>query len=194
MLESLFEQYQIGALPYGALFIIMYIFASPLCNKSKRLTVLNRPSDGIFRRVEVLIIKFFSGKELYVCLLASVASQVTGFTPLARFIMSDSAGNLFLVYSGIYFTAIRFLTDYKIMKWCFIMAVFELIVYKAYRDEIGIVFIEAFLYENYELLVTLLHMAIINSAINWRKVIGSVRDYCLPLLRTIRNVSLSLPY
>ena len=107
----------------------------------------------------------------------------------------DYASMSFIVLSFIYFTGVtKMAYNYKIMKWCFIMAVFELIVYKAYRDEIGIVFIEAFLYENYELLVTLLHMAIINSAINWRKVIGSVRDYCLPLLRTIRNVSLSLPY
>ena len=161
-----------------------------LCNDQLRSLHL----DMFLVAIYLVAIFMCKRNDLYICTMTSAITQAYCLSPLYRLTLNYNPSVVFLVYSGIYFTAIRFLTDYKIMKWCFIMAVFEIIVYKAYRDEIGIVFIEAFLYENYELLVTLLHMAIINSAINWRKAIGSVRDYCLPLLRTIRNVSLSLPY
>ena len=133
-------------------------------------------------------------KDLPLITLASIASQAYCLSPLYGFTLDTHPSAVFLVYSAIYFTVIRYLSTYKVMLACFIMAVFELIVYKAYKDEIGIVFVESFLYENYELLVTLCHLAIINSALNWRKIINSVRDYCLPLFRFVGRYSCALPY
>jgi len=132
-------------------------------------------------------------KSIAICALAFIASEVYCLSPAYSATLKYDPSAVFLIYSFIYFTVIRYLSTYKVMLACFIMAVFELIVYKAYRDEIGIVFIEGFLYDNYELLVTLCHLVIINSVIDWRKAVVSVRDHCLPLLRAIRNVGLSLP-
>ena len=161
-----------------------------LCNDQLRGLHL----DMFLIAIYLVAIFICKAKDLYVCTLASIVSQAFSLSPLYRATLEYEPSAVFLIYSFIYFTVIRYLSTYKVMLACFIMAVFELIVYKAYRDEIGVVFVEGFLYDNYELLVTLCHLVIINSVIDWRKVVISVRDYCLPLLRTIRNVSLSLPY
>ena len=161
-----------------------------LCNDQLRGLHL----DMLLIAIYLVAIFMRKSKELYICALASIASQAFSLSPLYRFTLEYEPSAVFLVYSAIYFTVIRYLSTYKVMLACFIMAAFELIVYKAYRDEIGIVWIESFLYENYELLVTLCHLAIINSVLNWRKIINSVRDYCLPLFRFVGRYSCALPY
>lgn len=133
-------------------------------------------------------------KDLITTLLFCIIAQAYCLSPLYNLTLETYPALVFIIYSAIYFTAIRYLSTYKVMVSCFIMALFEIVAYGAYKDAIGLIAVESFVYDNYELLVTFLHLVIINSTINWREVVNRIGHYGLPVLRYIGRYSCSLPY
>lgn len=133
-------------------------------------------------------------KDLITTMLFCIIAQAYCLSPLYNLTLQSYPAMVFIIYSAIYFTAIRYLSTYKVMVTCFIMALFEIIAYGAYKDAIGLIWLESFVYDNYELLVTFVHLVIINSTIDWREVIDRLSHYCLPVLRYIGRYSCSLPY
>ena len=127
-------------------------------------------------------------------MLTCIAAQAYCLSPLYNITLDHYPALVFIIYSAIYFTAIRYVTTYKVMTACFIMALFEIVAYGAYRDALGYIWLESFVYGNYELLVTFMHLVVINSTINWRSALVSVRDYCLRVLRPIWRYCYALPY
>lgn len=133
-------------------------------------------------------------KELFVVMGASVASQCFGISPLFNLTLEINPSLVFLIYASIYFTAIRFLTSYKVIAACFIMALFEGLMYKAYLNELGHKGIEEGLYSYYEYFVTLLHLNILISMVRWDYVRRFYRSFRDNLLRPFLYERLLLPY
>lgn len=133
-------------------------------------------------------------KDLPKVMLTCIAAQTYCLSPLYNITLDNYPALVFIIYSAIYFTAIRYVSTYKVMITCFIMALFEIVAYGAYRDALGYIWLESFVYGNYELLVTFLHLVIINSTVNWRDTVASVRDYYIRVLRPIWRYCYALPY
>lgn len=133
-------------------------------------------------------------KEIAVCLLASLASNIYCLSPFYTYTVETSPQLAFLVYASIYFTAMNFLSSYKVLSACFIMAVFEIIMYKAYLNELGHKGIENGLYDNYEYIVTLLHLNILLSMVRWDIVRSTYRSIRDNLLRPFLHERCLLPY
>lgn len=136
---------------------------------------------------------YIRSHEVYKCMMAMIACQVYCLSPLYNLTLEVNPSLVFLIYASIYFTAVRFLTSRKVMIACFIMALFEGLMYKAYLNELGNHGIENWLYDNYESLVTLVHLIVIGSNIHWARVISGCRDYINSLLRFVRCYSYALP-
>lgn len=132
--------------------------------------------------------------DLYKCLLACILCQVYGLSPLYNYTLEVNPSLVFLIYASIYFTAIRFITTYKVIAACFIMALFEGLMYKAYLNELGNKGIEDGLYDNYEYIVTLLHIVILFSMVRWDVVRSSYRRFRDNILLPILHQRLLLPY
>lgn len=133
-------------------------------------------------------------KEITVCLLASLASNIYCISPLYKATIEINPSLVFLIYASIYFTSIRFLTSYKVIAACFIMALFEGLMYKAYLNELGHKGIEEGLYSYYEYFVTLLHLNILISMVRWDYVRRFYRSFRDNLLRPFLYERLLLPY
>jgi hypothetical protein len=105
---------------------------------------------------------------------ASLACQIYGLSPLYNLTLSYDPPLVFLVYASIYITVIRYLSNYKTMIACFIMASFECVMYKAYLNELGSRSLASWMYVNYESIVAFLHLVIIFSVVKW----SIFRSYC----------------
>lgn len=132
--------------------------------------------------------------DVTVCSLAFIASNIYCISPLYKYMVESNPSINFLIYASIYFTAIRFLSSYKVIAACFIMALFEGIMYKAYLNELGHKGIENGLYDNYEGIVTLLHVAIIFQMVQWAKLRYGIRFLRDSVLRPFLHARLLLPY
>lgn len=136
----------------------------------------------------------FKGRELSIASLAFLASNIYCISPLYKATIEINPSLVFLIYASIYFTAIRFLTTYKVIAACFIMALFEGLMYKAYLNELGHKGIEEGLYSYYEYFVTLLHLNILISMVRWDYVRRFYRSFRDNLLRPFLYERLLLPY
>lgn len=137
---------------------------------------------------------FIRNKEVSFCMISCLASQIYCLSPAYNATLIYQPSLVFLVYASIYFTVIKYLHTYKVMVTCFIMAFFELIMYKAFLNEIGHREVEEFLYINYESIVTLLHVVIILSLVSWGRVRSAYRIISNSLLRPFLHSRLLLPY
>jgi len=160
------NQEQLGVIPFNSALIVAYLIFAPV----------------------------FRCRDIYVCMLASIASQAYGISPLYNYTLEVNPSLVFLIYASIYFTAIRFITTYKVIAACFIMALFEGLMYKAYLNELGNKGIEDGLYDNYEYIVTLLHLTILFSMVRWDVIRSSYRRFRDNLLLPFLHQRLLLPY
>lgn len=134
------------------------------------LAYANNVSLDIALAAVYALAAFLCHKDVYKCLLASVASQIYCLSPLYAYTIELSPSLVFIVYASIYFTVIRFLNNYKTIVACFIMALFEIVMHKAYLNELSHKGLENWLYDNYENLVALLHVYIVFSLVQWGKL------------------------
>ncbi len=132
--------------------------------------------------------------EVYKCMMAMIACQVYSLSPLYNLTLEINPSLVFLIYASIYFTAIRWLTSYKVMIACFIMALFEGVMYKAYLNELGHHGLENWLYINYESIVTLLHVGIIFQMVQWSRLRSGFRFLRDSICRPFMYNRLLLPY
>lgn len=144
--------------------------------------------------IYLVAIPVLKSREIYVCLLACIACQIYGLSPVYNLTLETNPSLVFLIYASIYFTSIRFLTTYKVIAACFIMALFEGLMYKAYLNELGHKGIEEGLYSYYEYFVTLLHLNILISMVRWDYVRRFYRSFRDNLLRPFLYERLLLPY
>ena len=133
-------------------------------------------------------------KDSSLAAMAFIASNLYCISPLYKYTIDINPSLVFLIYASIYFTAIRFITTYKVIAACFIMALFEGLMYKAYLNELGNKGIEDGLYDNYEYIVTLLHLTILFSMVRWDVIRSSYRILRDNLLFPFLHQRLLLPY
>ena len=159
-----------------------------------RFTESQNVSLDLFLVAIYLVATPFSSKEIHRLTLTCIAAQAYCLSPIYNYTLDYNAPLVFLIYASIYFTAIRYLHSYKVIAACFIMALFEGLMYKAYLNELGHNGTEEWLYNNYESLVTLLHLVIVSAVVHW----GRVRSFCRyignNLLRPFMYNSLLLPF
>jgi len=148
----------------------------------------------IFMAAYLAAFLFSSGKDIVYAFGASIACQCYGLSPLYNYTLEVNPSLVFLIYASIYFTAIRFLSTYKVIAACFIMALFEGLMYKAYLNELGNKGIEDGLYYNYEYIVTLLHLAILFSLVRWNVVRSANRFFRDNILLPFLHQRLLLPF
>jgi len=142
-----------------------------------------------------LVAFLFSKSKDMVCVLgANVAAQCYVISPLYNYTLEVNPSLVFLIYASIYFTAIRFITTYKVIAACFIMALFEGLMYKAYLNELGNKGIEDGMYDNYEYIVTLLHLAILLSLVRWDVVRSANRFFRDNILLPFLHQRILLPF
>ena len=153
----------------------------------------NIPFDLLLVAMYLIAILVCKSKEMYICTLACIASQAYCLSPLYNLTIGNNPSLVFLIYASIYFTVIRLLGTYKVIAMCFIMALFEGIMYKAYLNELGHHGIENWLYNNYESIVALLHAGIIFQVVEWSRLINNCKRYTDKLLRFIGCYSYALP-
>lgn len=137
------------------------------------LAYANNVSLDIALAAVYALAAFLCHKDVYKCLLASVVSQIYCLSPLYAYTIELNPSLVFIVYASIYLTVIRFLSNYKTILACFIMALFEIVMHKAYLNELSHKGLEEWLYSNYEYIVTLLHVHIVFSLVQW----GQLRFY-----------------
>ncbi len=148
----------------------------------------------IFMAAYLVAFLFSKSKDMVCVFGANVAAQCYVISPLYSYTLEVNPSLVFLIYASIYFTAIRFITTYKVIAACFIMALFEGLMYKAYLNELGNKGIEDGLYDNYEYIVTLLHIVILFSMVRWDVVRSSYRRFRDNILFPILHQRLLLPY
>ena len=148
----------------------------------------------IFMAAYLVAFLFSTSKDMVYAFGASVACQCYGLSPLYNYTIELNPALVFLVYASIYFTAIRFLSTYKVIAACFIMALFEGLMYKAYLNEIGNRWIEDGLYNNYEYIATLLHLAILFSMVRWDVIRSAYRVFRDNILLPFLHQRLILPF
>jgi len=139
-----------------------------------------------------LIAAYFCVQDVWKCLLASLACQLYYLSPLYTYTVDHAPAFAFIVYASIYFTVIKSLNTYKVMVACFTMGIFEILMAGAYNDWFSPQGLNDWLYQNYEVIVSLLHAYIVYTLVQWRLVrrfLGFFRDgvvrslsgNCLPL-------------
>jgi len=135
---------------------------------------------------------YFCHKDVYHCMLACLSCQIYSLTPLYGYTVDHAPAFAFIVYAAIYFTLIKSLKTYKVMVSCFTMGIFEILMAGAYNDWFSPQGLNDWLYQNYEVIVSLLHAYIVFTLVQWRLVrrfLGLFRDgvvrslsgNCLPL-------------
>ena len=137
---------------------------------------------------------YIKSHEVYKCMMAMIACQVYSLSPLYNITLETNPSIVFLIYASIYFTVIRFLISYRVIAGCFIMALFEGLMYKAYLNELGNHGLENWLYSNYESIVTLLHVGIIFQMVQWSRLRSSIRFLRDSLFSPFMHNRLLLPY
>jgi hypothetical protein len=147
----------------------------------------------VFVAMYLAAIVVCKSREMYICTLTCIATQAYGLSPLYNLTIDSNPSLVFLAYASIYFTAIRLLGTYRVIAMCFIMALFEGVMYKAYLNELGNHGIENWLYDNYESIVALLHAGIIIQMVEWARLLNGCKRYADNLLRLIRCYSYALP-
>lgn len=158
-----FSGEQIAAIPLGALFVAMYVFAN-----------LASP-----------------GKNLLIATYAAMASIVFSFSPAYNYLISTSENSIiFFVYFSIYAIAavlmalstparkkLAFAHCIPAMA-CFIMALFEFISYETFYNGLKYKGFENILYDYYEVIVTLLHVVVIAAVVRWSELRSFAGRFC----------------
>lgn len=170
----------------SAFFMVIYMVAIYIKKPNKPCVARARISERLTR--------YLKTNEVVTVSLVCFAIQIYCMSPLYNITIAHSGKIVFLVYASIYFTAMNFLSSYKVLSACFIMAVFEVIMYKAYLNELGNKGIENGLYDNYEYIVTLLHLNILLSMVRWDIVRSTYRSIRDNLLRPFLYERCLLPY
>lgn len=150
--------------------------------------------DGFLVFIYLVVALLISSTDTAKCLLASVSCQIYGLSPLYNHIDNNYPDATFLIYSFVYFLAIYSLKSYKVMIACFIMAIFQIIMHKAMLNEIGSYTASLWLYNNYEILVTLLHGYIVFSVVRGNKLRSSVWNCIDNILRRSHSLGSGLYY
>lgn len=150
--------------------------------------------DIVLVAIYLIAIPITSGKDVPRLILTCIVAQAYCLSPLYNATLEYNPSLVFLVYASIYFTIIRYLTSYKVMIACFIMALFEVLMYKAYLNELGHKGIENGLYEHYETIVTLLHLVVISTMVSAGRIRSYYRFFSNNLLRPFMYNRLLLPF
>lgn len=151
-------------------------------------------SMGVILVAIYLVATPISTKEIHKLTLTCIIAQAYCLSPLYNATLEYNSSLVFLVYASIYFTAIRYLQTYKVIAACFIMALFEGLMYKAYLNELGHKGFEEWLYFNYESIVTLLHVVAIGSVVSGSKLRSITRFLSDNVLRPFLCNRLLLPF
>lgn len=135
---------------------------------------------------------YFCRDDVWKCLLAFILTEIYCVSPMYAYTVDHAPAFAFIVYASIYFTVIKSLNTYKVMVACFTMGIFEISMAGAYNDWFSPQGLNDWLYQNYEVIVSLLHVYIVFTLVQWRLVrrfLGLFRDgvvrslsgNCLPL-------------
>jgi len=156
------------------------------------LTYANNVGFDISLAAVYLMAAYFCIQDVWKCLLASLSCQLYCLSPLYTYTVDHAPAFAFIVYASIYFTVIKSLKTYKVMVACFTMGTFEILMAGAYNDWFSPQGLNDWLYQNYEVIVSLLHVYIVFTMVQWRLVrrffglfrdgvVRSLSGNCLPL-------------